>query len=508
MASQHRRRYVKYLAKILWLVLLLALLGASWHLTPPRPRLAWETGKKLLLVGFAPSGKILVTYQDLCAGPIQLLDVDTGKLQFAFGRDWKQISQIEFSPDGRFLGALNNNEHLVVWEIATGKQQLNRKVGSWPSYRFCPGNKHIIFETWESEGAGSRLVHFWNIDAKCVDATVPGSIYQTTIASDGKGFAQWHWNKEGTARVCVQFWRLGDGPGAATLDRQFDMTFRDITFSSDLGKFVTANWQSEGGESAEIMVWDSLTGRKRAATTWQAPPKMTLQLIHFSPDDKYLIGDIRGAGGAGRKLIRWNVQDGIRQVPTHADWKPANESPDGKLLLIVQPDGAELLDATTLAKCGTLHREGDGLPPSHGSHFGFPRLPHFAFSPDSKMVISTGLAVFPRDQHPMFGWLTSWLGLRRPLFESGVAVARLYDAGKAAEVEAFDRCSQACFSPDGRLIATVHDDGAIRIWDIPARKSVELPLVIALVIWLVSLCLTKLAMRYAKVPGLTFVDSR
>jgi len=55
----------------------------------------------------------------------------SGLQRFAFVHDWSEITSIEFSPDGRFLAGLNDHEHLIVWEIATGEERLNRKLENW-----------------------------------------------------------------------------------------------------------------------------------------------------------------------------------------------------------------------------------------------------------------------------------------------------------------------------------------------------------------------------------------
>jgi WD40 repeat protein len=486
MATQHRRWYRKQLGKMLWLLLLLALVGGFWQWMSPSPRTAWQMDKKASLVGFAHNGKILVTRnQEDFGGPIRLWDVDTGKLRFALAHELSRIYQIEFSPDGRFLAARNEHERLLVWDIATGEERLNRKLEiGYSGFRFCPDSKHILFESRETEPF-RRLVHFWNIETKCVDAIVPGSVRETAVAQDGKRFAQWHWNEDGWSYARVQFWRLGERPGEVTLDRQFNMTFCDIAFPTNLETFVTVSQQFLGRRGAEIAVWDSVTGRKKSATAWQ-DPKMWVQFMFFSPDDKLVIADIRGAGW---KLIRWDVRHEIKLVSTLAKREPKLQSPDGKMLLIAQPDGAELLDAKTLAKRGTLHKEGDHLPMRFGSDFGLPYLPHFSFSADSKMVIATGLEAKPEEQ-PISDWFANWFGFARPgrsFWWTGDPIARLYDTDTATEVIAFQKCSQAQFSPDGLLIATAHDDGAVRIWHVPPRKSLELVLGLPVSIWLAEL---------------------
>ena len=101
------------------------------------------------------------------------------------------------------------------------------------------------------------------------------------------------------------------------------------------------------------------------------------------------------------------------------------------------------------------------------------------------MVMAKGLVVQPK-KNPIIDWCASKVGVnrRRPsLLWPGDPVVRLYDAETASEVMAFPHCSQASFSPDGQLIATVTEDGTIRIW--PAQPTKSLALLAALLaIWL------------------------
>src|ERR1700677_3497255 len=165
MATQSRRWNRKHLKKVFWVLVLLALISVSWHfMSPkpqtawqtdkaPKPRTAWQTDKQTRLVGFAPNANILVTSHSWSAGPIRLWDVDTGKLRFALAQDWSDIREIKFSPDGRFLAALNGYEHLTVWDISTGEELLNRKFdGYWFGFRFCPDSKHSSFRVMGPRG--------------------------------------------------------------------------------------------------------------------------------------------------------------------------------------------------------------------------------------------------------------------------------------------------------------------------------------------------------------------
>ena len=480
----------------LWLLLLLALIGGFWRFLPHIPRVIWNADKQTHFVGVSPSARTLVTCQSdvggpICHrnGPICLWDIDTRKLQFTLAHDWSMINSIELSPDGRFLAALKDHKQLTVWDIATGEELLNRKLNNSIAFQFCPDGKHLVFDSWESTSGDRLLVHLWNIDTKCDDALVPGWIGQTAIAKGGKTLAHWDSNQDRSGFAYVQFWKTGEGTGDATLERQFDLPFAFITFSSDLQTFVTVNRLALSGEGAEIAVWDSVTGRKRSATSWQ-DPEMELRSWHFSPDDKIVIAHLWGTTGS--KVVRWEIYSEIKLLPTHSEWNPECLSPDGKVLLIAQPDGAKLLDAHTLANRGTLRHEGDKPRPIPLSN-SRPPLPRFTFSANSELVLVTGLAV-DLDAAPSANWfevrLDAWFSLRtrkRNPFWLGTPVVRLYDVGTATEVTAFEGCSQALFSPDGRFIATLHEDGFIRIWDPVPSNSVARVLAFSLGLWFAAM---------------------
>jgi WD40 repeat protein len=475
MATQSRNCYAKALSRALWLLLLLALVGACRYLAPASPRVSWSTINHRNLFGFSPDGKHLVTTTDSWQpGSIQVWDVESAKLTFEFSQA-SIINQIEISPDSRFVAALNDG-HLVLKDIATGEELLDRYIGVSASFQFWPDNKHIVFE--ENDESRPPKLHFWNIETNCEDATLPGSTRRIAAGSDGKTFAQWHAVEWTFDRI--QFWKLGEGPQVVIQERQFDVPFQHIEFSGNLETFVTSN-ELPDLENVEIAVWDSNTGGKLATATY---PHRAAAMVGFSADERYLY--LLGADEA----IRLDLSGGLKQMPMPAGWNLTEwwnrdwESPDGKLLLIAQPDGAELLDAVTLTKRGTLHKEGDRPPVRVGMISGL-WLPHFAFSEDSKMVICTGLVISQEEPPPMFSWLADWLGIARPIMRWGDPVARLYDTGTASEVTAFHHCTHALFSPDSRLIATAHIGGTIRIWDAPPGKSLGLVIGVAVGVWLV-----------------------
>ena len=53
------------------------------------------------------------------------------------------------------------------------------------------------------------------------------------------------------------------------------------------------------------------------------------------------------------------------------------------------------------------------------------------------------------------------------------------------EIATFADCRQALYSPDGKTLATLHEDGTVKVWDIPAaRKPILRICGVSLVLWL------------------------
>jgi WD40 repeat protein len=117
--------------------------------------------------------------------------------------------------------------------------------------------------------------------------------------------------------------------------------------------------------------------------------------------------------------------------------------------------------------------------------FGRPGIagPTPSFSPDSKMIVVAGLV---RPEHKPF--LGDWLPEKYNPFRANPAVSlvRVWDTGSQREVVALDQYTDAWFSPDGKVFATLREDRkAIDLWKVPFRASLGRILGWTVIAWLI-----------------------
>jgi WD40 repeat protein len=212
-------------------------------------------------------------------------------------------------------------------------------------------------------------------------------------------------------------------------------------------------------------VWDLATGRV-----------VTLPLRHssevlqatFSPDGHRIL-----TAGADDTARVWDAATGQALTPPLRHRSRVTcvaFSPDGRRVLTASADGtARVWDAAT----------GKGVTPPlpHSC-----QVLHAAFSPDGRRVVTACGKGFDGIRH-LEGWGTNTLpelanlGLSE---ERRFGHARVWDAETGKPLTPFlkdlwdstDQVLYACFSPDSRLVLTVHAHDFAQIWDAATGKRV------------------------------------
>jgi WD40 repeat protein len=127
--------------------------------------------------------------RDRVRGSIQLAEVATGQLIRSFDKQEGTLVALAFSPDGRSLGAANEDETISLWEIATGKKRLQTQVNrrairnSWKAIAFSPDGRLL------ATGGEDRMVRLWDT-ATGQDVTQfaghNGAVLSIVFTPDGK----------------------------------------------------------------------------------------------------------------------------------------------------------------------------------------------------------------------------------------------------------------------------------------------------------------------------------
>jgi RNA polymerase sigma factor (sigma-70 family) len=409
---------------------------------------AWPGGWINHYLAFAPDGKTLAVGVD---GLRQIVLWDRTRGKRAKTLDGYIRGPLYFSPDGKWLASLFGGK-IQLWDVAEGKElqeRVSHREGV-ESLAFTPDGKRLASSSYYGDSiylwdvqSGRRLAAFSQRNAQ---------VRQIVFSADGKTLI--------AGGNTIQLWDAANGKRG----RAFPLyerpenpektpsrlqQFLRLSLSSD-GKRLTA-LSLDTGHSADGFLHDSkcfltswdVAGGKRLEQR-DCPP--SFKGMSFSPDGKLL------ALPTG-----WGIK--IHDVAAHRDLctlkninsGPVAFSPDGRILAagaVAMPDPADAdadyrkkLAAEKVQLWDVMHDK-ELLQLDTGTVYGR------AFSPDGRYLVTAAMD-----------------GLRLWEIASGKQV--LYRPApeklRSALLRSFATC--LAFAPDGRSVATGHDDTNILLWD-------------------------------------------
>jgi WD40 repeat protein len=389
------------------------------------------------------------------SGEAKLWDVATGDPINQPLRQSKPIWAVAFSPNGRILLTGSEGGDVQFWSAATGLPlfTFQNQLGNVNSVAFSPDGKTALTSRtyekasamlWEVPSGLGEVVPFVRAPGAHAFAFAPNGANLVTGGADGK----------------VRWWDLAKKKETHFPSRHRHGVFA-LAFSPD-GKILAS-----GGPDANIQLWDAATGKPLPKPL--GPHEGALAMA-FSPDSKTLL-----TGGHMSKTVLWDVASRRPLGPplSHSNWVRA---------LAFYPDGTKYVVGTdhgTIQAWDTVKGKPVGAPMRHQRG-----VNALAFSPDGKILASGG----DDDVASLWDAATS-LPLRAPLQHDGpvrsVAFsrdgtilltgtenrsARIWDVATGLRIGpllAHPGPVLATFNPVRRNIATLAQDGLLRLWDVP-----------------------------------------
>jgi WD40 repeat protein len=375
-----------------------------------------------------------------------------GTVRFRFA-----ATSVAYSPDGKLLAAGGSDNHIRLFDAATGKE-VRRLAGHQARTYNPPPN---------AKGAFDLLVGH----------TGEGSVTTLAFAADGKTLASGGWDDT------VRLWDVNTGKEVRRLFAHQGMVAR-VALSPD-GQVLA----SRGGLDGILRLWDPATGvelRKVEGLSTVNPWRFYREAaLAFAPDNKTVAATTRKA------VVFYDVATAkeTRRLEGYRDCMYLAYSPDGKLLATGGLDDAKkelyslrLWDAAEgkeLRRCELPKNE----PPTC-----------FAFSPDGGKLVAavaeTDAVVFDTASGKVLHRLPQYWSMRVAYAPDGKTVAsvkgatiRLWDPVTAKELAAFqgDGAFYAlAFGRDGRILVAGGADTTAIVWDLlhPAKKVPARPNVI------------------------------
>lgn len=368
--------------------------------------------------------------------------------------DW--LSDVVFSPDGRYLATASFDNRVKLWDAQTGQElrtfddhsRVVNGLAFSPDSRLLASGGSDGFIIVRDLETGERMAVINGND---------GAVNSVAFAPDGVRLAA------ANANATVRVWDTQARRGLLHL-RGHDAPVQDVTFNA------SGSYLASAGDDGRTIIWNMENG----SPVYSANP---------SPDDPVAVNALAFSPDGNRVITAHN--DGVARV-----WNFANEglvfnlighasqvfdvafSPDGQLMATASGDGkAKVWDATTGRTLYTLSGHNGAISAISFSSDGTQLA---TASQDTTARIwnsESGLDVFVLSRHrrPVNTAVFSADG-SRVATASDDRTAKVWDAATGAVLLNFPNHNGAvqsvAFSPDGTLLATGAGDAYARLWDL------------------------------------------
>jgi WD40 repeat protein len=362
---------------------------------------------------------------------------------------------LTFSPGGKQLASIADDQTVRVWDTATGKEVviLRAPVKDFDGVRFSPDGSQLV--------TGGGMVRLWDAatgDLRWEVAVGKGSAPYAIWSPDGRLLA----SSEGDGLLHVR----DAATGHEVFQKESDPYFHAVTFSPD-SRYVAACVKE-----LTIGVWETATGKEAAVLRGHTAG---VRDMVFSPDGRRLAS----AGTYPENAVRlWDVATG-KQLNQGKETGHVN---DVKVLAF-RSDGRRLasgsLDQTVRLWDGV---NGEPLATLEG-HTNY--INDLAFRPNGAELVSAStdqtVRLWDTDAHRLIAVLHGHTGaVNHVQYDpSGTLIAsssadssvRLWDAALVARNgvlrghASFVYDVAFCPSPQRNEVASAAWDGMVRLWD-------------------------------------------
>jgi len=249
-------------------------------------------------VVFGPDSKSLVSISE---NSIRLLDTTSGDTRLAMSSSTFVTNPV-FSPDGRILAFVNQNDRITLWntksgsatQISTGHQDGVKTIVFSPNSRLMAtnGQSDSLIKIWDMSTGKGRLSLTRDTSSPVTEFIFSPDNKTLAIANQTDRITLWNSQIDETTQILT--------------DHQSGVNA--IAFNPDGTVLAT------GSQNSEVKLWAMESGllQSNLPTTNSAP----ITHLAFSPDGKSLAGV-----GESKSIYLWDIpKHQIQSLTGHRDW--------------------------------------------------------------------------------------------------------------------------------------------------------------------------------------------
>jgi eukaryotic-like serine/threonine-protein kinase len=250
---------------------------------------------------------------------------DTNAVNYQFAGD--------FSPDSRFFAGGRSDGSISIYDLALGKE-IKRLPGKH-IYNYLILNPENTLVACASEKDPRMEIRDFESGQTLLTLNCPAGVSAVAWSSDGKHLAT------ACADFNIYVWDARTGQRQSVLEGHFG-SIHNLAFSHEGNLLASSSWDET------TRLWNLDTGRQIASHAGNGN-------LHFSPDDRYLLGwqyqSHYGwlAPGYSRECLQFNVKPGAGNFISSPVF-----SADGRILAACSPEKVYFWDASSGKEIGSF----------------------------------------------------------------------------------------------------------------------------------------------------------